>query len=71
MMAAFAELERNIIHERTMVGLAAARAEGPRRAASCDGPGQTRRCPGALRQPCGDREGAQRQLRIGIPAPER
>jgi DNA invertase Pin-like site-specific DNA recombinase len=29
MMAAFAELERDIIHERTMVGLAAARAEGP------------------------------------------
>jgi len=28
MMAAFAELERDIIHERTMVGLAAARARG-------------------------------------------
>ncbi len=28
MMAAFAELERDIIHERTMVGLAAARAQG-------------------------------------------
>ena len=28
MMAAFAELERDIIHERTMAGLAAARAEG-------------------------------------------
>src|SRR6202007_104831 len=29
MMAAFAELERDIIHERTMAGLAAARAHGP------------------------------------------
>ena len=28
MMAAFAELERDIIHERTMVGLKAARAQG-------------------------------------------
>jgi DNA invertase Pin-like site-specific DNA recombinase len=28
MMAAFAELERHIIHERTMTGLAAARALG-------------------------------------------
>ncbi len=28
MMAAFAELERDIIHERTMAGLAAAKAEG-------------------------------------------
>jgi DNA invertase Pin-like site-specific DNA recombinase len=30
MMAAFAELERDIIHERTMAGLAAARAQGRR-----------------------------------------
>ncbi len=28
MMAAFAELERDMIHERTMAGLAAARAQG-------------------------------------------
>ncbi len=28
MIAAFAELERDIIHERTMAGLAAARAQG-------------------------------------------
>ena len=28
MMAAFAELERDIIHERTMAGLVAARAQG-------------------------------------------
>jgi DNA invertase Pin-like site-specific DNA recombinase len=28
MMAAFAELERDIIHERTMAGLAAAKAHG-------------------------------------------
>jgi DNA invertase Pin-like site-specific DNA recombinase len=28
MMAAFAELERDIIHERSMAGLAAARAQG-------------------------------------------
>ena len=28
MMAAFAELERDIIHERTMAGLAAARTQG-------------------------------------------
>ena len=38
MMAAFAELERDIIHERTMAGLAAARAQGhARRAAHRDG----------------------------------
>jgi DNA invertase Pin-like site-specific DNA recombinase len=30
MMAAFAELERDIIHERTMAGLVAARAQGRR-----------------------------------------
>ena len=30
MMAAFAELERDIIHERTMAGLPAARAQGRR-----------------------------------------
>jgi DNA invertase Pin-like site-specific DNA recombinase len=30
MMAAFAELERDIIHERTMAGLIAARAQGRR-----------------------------------------
>jgi DNA invertase Pin-like site-specific DNA recombinase len=29
-MAAFAELERDIIHERTMAGLVAARAQGRR-----------------------------------------
>ena len=28
MMAAFAELERDIIHEHTMAGLAAAKAQG-------------------------------------------
>ena len=28
MMAAFAELERDIIHERTMAGLVAARTQG-------------------------------------------
>ena len=28
MMAAFAELERDMIHERTMAGLAAAKAQG-------------------------------------------
>ena len=28
MMAAFAELERDIIHERTMAGLVAAKAQG-------------------------------------------
>ena len=30
MMAAFAELQRDIIHERNMAGLAAARAQGRR-----------------------------------------
>jgi len=30
MMAAFAELERDILHERTLAGLAAARAQGRR-----------------------------------------
>ncbi len=34
-MAAFAELERDIIHQRTMAGLAAARAEG-RRVGGCN-----------------------------------
>jgi DNA invertase Pin-like site-specific DNA recombinase len=37
MMAAFAELERDIIHERTMAGLAAARAQRGRRAAAAGG----------------------------------
>ena len=41
MMAAFAELERDIIHERTMVGLEAAHAQ-PRRTAGRDGRRQTR-----------------------------
>ncbi len=30
MMAAFAELERDVVHERTMAGLVAARAQGRR-----------------------------------------
>jgi DNA invertase Pin-like site-specific DNA recombinase len=37
MMAAFAELERDMIHERTMAGLAAARAQRGRRAAAAGG----------------------------------
>ena len=73
MMAAFAELERDIIHERTMAGLVAARAQGRNggrptvmdadklAAARAPGPGESpRRSPGRRRQPG-----------IGIPALER
>ena len=42
MMAAFAELERDIIHERTMAGLAAARGQGRRWPADRDGRRQAR-----------------------------
>ena len=75
MMAAFAELERDIIHERTMAGLAAAQGSGPqRRPSHRDGRGQAGRrqgAPGPRREPHGDRQGARRQPRIGIPAPGR
>ena len=62
MMAAFAELERDIIHERTMAGLAAARAQGKRRAAHRHGSGQARRrprTPGPRREPNADRQGTR------------
>ena len=75
MMAAFAELERDIIHERTMAGLVAARAAGPhRRAPYRDGRGQAGRRqspPGPRRKPRQDRQGPRRQPGIGIPAPGR
>jgi DNA invertase Pin-like site-specific DNA recombinase len=75
MMAAFAELERDIIHERTMAGLVAARARGRSGGRpTCDGRGQAGRRPGApctRREPHRDRPGARRQPGIGIPAPGR
>jgi hypothetical protein len=51
---AFAELERDIIHERTTAGLAAAKAQGriggrPDR----DGRGQAAGCQGTARAECG------------------
>lgn len=43
-MAAFAELERDMIHQRTMAGLAAARAQGRIGGrAHCHGPRHSRR----------------------------
>ena len=48
MMAAFAELERDIIHERTMAGLRRSSGTGPpRRPPGRDGRQQARRRPGA------------------------
>ena len=75
MMAAFAELERDIIHERTMAGLAAARAQGRYggRPTVMDA-GQARRrpgAPGARREPDADRQGPRRQPRLGLPPPRR
>ena len=74
MMAAFAELERDIIYERTMAGPKAARAQGkvggrptimdPDKLAAA----RARRARG---EPHADRQGARRQPRIGIPAPRR
>ena len=52
MAAAFAGLERDIIHERTMAGLAAAKAQGPhRRPAHRDRRGQAGGGQGAARAP--------------------
>jgi len=77
MMAAFAELERDIIHERTMAGLAAARAQRGRRAGGRPTVTDPDKLAAArarcehIEEPGGDREGARRQPCIGIPAPER
>jgi DNA invertase Pin-like site-specific DNA recombinase len=49
MMAAFAELERDITHERTMAGLAAARAQSRRGGRPTVTDPDKRRCPSALR----------------------
>jgi DNA invertase Pin-like site-specific DNA recombinase len=49
MMAAFAELERDIVHERTMAGLAAARAQSRRGGRPTVTDPDKRRCPSALR----------------------
>jgi Resolvase, N terminal domain len=75
MMAAFAELERDIIHERTMAGLAATRAQGKvgGRPAVMDpdelAAARARRERGE--NPAQIGQGARRQPRIGIPAPRR
>ena len=75
MMAAFAELERDIIHERTMAGLAAARAQGRTggRPTVMDAD-QTRRRPGPPCQrgkPHPDRPGPRRLPRQHLPPPRR
>ena len=73
MMAAFAELERDIIHERTMAGLEAARAQGRNggRPTVMDADklaaAKARRARGE--SPTADRQGARRQPGVGIPAP--
>ena len=72
MMAAFAELERDIIHERTMAGLAAAKAQGRiggRPTVMDDdklAAARARRERGE--SPTADRQGARRQPRVGLPA---
>ena len=74
MMAAFAELERDIIHERTM---RRGRGEGSgphRRASHRDGRGQAgggQGAAGARREPRQDRQGPRRQPRLDLPAPGR
>ena len=73
MMAAFAELERDIIHERPWPGWPREpRAE--RRPSHRDGRGQAgggQGAPGARREPRQDRQGPGRQPGLGLPAPGR
>ena len=65
-MAAFAELGRDIIHERTMAGLAAAKAQGRTggRPAVMDADKLAARARRESRQ---DRQGPRRQQRLGLP----
>ncbi len=65
LMAAFAELERDIIHERTMAGLAAAKAPHRRPPTVMDA--DKLAAARAWREPRRDRRGSRRQLRLGLP----
>ena len=75
LMAAFAELERDIIDARAMAGLAAAKAQGRTGGRSHrDGRGQAgggQGAPGPRREPRHDRQGPRRQPRLDLPAPGR
>jgi len=74
MMAAFAGLERDIIHERTMAGLAAAKAQGRnggRPAVMTRTKLAAAKAPFSRREPYGDRQGTRRQPRIGVSSPSR
>jgi DNA invertase Pin-like site-specific DNA recombinase len=69
MMAAFAELERDIIHERTMPGLAAARAQGRNGGRPTVMDADKLAAARARREPCPNRQGTRRQPGVGLPAP--
>ena len=71
MMAAFAELERDIIHERTMAGLAAAKAQGRTGGRPTVMDADKLAAARARREPRQDRQGPWRQPRLDLPAPGR
>ena len=71
-MAVFAELERDIIDERTMAVLVAAKAQGRTGGPLRDGRGQAgggQGAPGPRREPRQARQGPRRQPRLDLPAP--
>src|SRR5271165_4146929 len=68
MMAAFAELERDIIHERTMAGLAAAKAQGRTGGRPTVMDADKLAAARARREPRQDRQGPRRQPRLDLPA---
>ncbi len=68
MMAAFAELERDIIHERTMAGLTAAKAQGRTGGRPAVMDADTLAAARARREPRQDRQGPRRQPRLGLPS---
>ncbi len=71
-IVAFAELERDIIHERSMAGLAAARAQGKAggRPTVMD-PDKRSRPAGPRREPHPDRQGPRHQPCLGLPTPRK
>src|SRR5205807_7212062 len=73
MMAAFAELERDIIHERTMAGLAAARAQGRNGGRPTVMDADKLAAARARRErgesPTQNRQGPRHQPRVRVPAP--
>ena len=67
MMAAFAGLERDIIHERTLAGLAAAKAHGRTGGRPTVMDADKLAAARARREPRQDRQGPRRQPRLGLP----